>query len=543
MSWKRPLAIIPNGVPTDIFTPAPTPIVPGGAPVKLLFVGRIGDRRKGARYLFDAYRSLLARGLPVTLDVAGELGNAEPPPELPGLRYHGAVNFDELVQLYRACDVFVAPSTGQESFGIVLLEAMASAKPVVCSDIEGYRQVAVPNGAFLVPPADANVLAERLAEIVQLDPIARMRLGDVNRKAALGYDWDRLARPRARRVLRCDRGTRCGPRTFAVARQLRAERRLIRRSLETHRRWLAHALRVAVIAAIAVLLWLLIRKIDWTRLGRELAHATVWPLIVAALLNYVLLIGKAVSWRIMLAPNHRVSTARLVRYTIVAFAASVLAPARAGELLRVWLLKRRDGVPVADVAAVAIAEKLLDGVTMLVIVAPLHWLLPDLPAWVTRSILICAAVAVAAFVGLFVAVGRVEIDDSSSWFARFIAGMHVIRSGRRLVLVIGSLLIVWITDLLMIWLVAHAVGIELSLGGGLLILFTLNLTITAPSTPARVGALEVGVLAATRLLGIADEPAFALALLYHLLQIVPLIIVGLCLEWRLVLGKANPNDA
>jgi uncharacterized membrane protein YbhN (UPF0104 family) len=70
-----------------------------------------------------------------------------------------------------------------------------------------------------------------------------------------------------------------------------------------------------------------------------------------------------------------------------------------------------------------------------------------------------------------------------------------------------------------------------------LILFTLNLAITAPSTPAGVGALEVGVLLATRLLGIPDEPAAALALLYHGLQILPLLVVGLVLEWRLVLGK------
>jgi phosphatidylinositol alpha-mannosyltransferase len=195
VAWKRPLSIIPNGVPTDIFTPAPMRLTghDPNAPVKLLFVGRIGDRRKGARYLFDAYRSLLARGLKVTLDVAGELGQAEPPPELPGLRYHGAVNFDRLVQLYRDCDVFVAPSTGQESFGIVLLEAMSSAKPIVCSDIDGYRQVAIPDGAYLVPPTDSAALAERLAHVVQLDPAARRRLGDINRRAALRYDWDQLA--------------------------------------------------------------------------------------------------------------------------------------------------------------------------------------------------------------------------------------------------------------------------------------------------------------------------------------------------------------
>src|SRR5207249_6754557 len=130
------------------------------------------------------------RGVPVTLDVAGELGQAEPPPGLPGLRYHGAVGFDRLVQLYRDCDVFVAPSTGQESFGIVLLEAMASAKPIVCTDIDGYRQVATTDGSYLVPPSNARALEDRLADVVQLDPQVRIRLGELNRRAAEAYDWN-----------------------------------------------------------------------------------------------------------------------------------------------------------------------------------------------------------------------------------------------------------------------------------------------------------------------------------------------------------------
>jgi phosphatidylinositol alpha-mannosyltransferase len=193
-AWKRALQIVPNGVPTDIFTPAPTRLmVDRNAPVRLLFVGRIGDRRKGAPYLFEAYKQLRARGLNVTLDVAGELGQAEPPPELPGLTYHGAVGFDRLVQLYRDCDVFVAPSTGQESFGIVLLEAMSSAKPVVCSDIDGYRQVAVPEGSYLVPPTDVAALTDQLERVIKLGPVARMRQGELNRRAAMRYDWSHLA--------------------------------------------------------------------------------------------------------------------------------------------------------------------------------------------------------------------------------------------------------------------------------------------------------------------------------------------------------------
>jgi phosphatidylinositol alpha-mannosyltransferase len=210
-AWNRELAIIPNGVPTDIFTPPADHGHGHGygyghghdlahslghahpAPVRLLFVGRIGDARKGARYLFEAYAGLVARNLPVTLDVVGELGQADPPPELPGLTYHGAVKFEQLAEIYRACDVFVAPSTGQESFGIVLLEAMASAKPVVCSDIEGYRQVATTEGSTLVAPSDAQALEDALARVISTDAGTRRRLGQANRRHAEDYDYDRLA--------------------------------------------------------------------------------------------------------------------------------------------------------------------------------------------------------------------------------------------------------------------------------------------------------------------------------------------------------------
>ena len=89
--------------------------------------------------------------------------------------------------------------------------------------------------------------------------------------------------------------------------------------------------------------------------------------------------------------------------------------------------------------AVAIAEKLLDGVTMLILVAPLPWLLPGLPRWVASSIAICAGIAIAAFVVLSILVRTLEVTETSSWLKRFIAGMHVLQSGRRLALAMGAL--------------------------------------------------------------------------------------------------------
>ena len=307
-------------------------------------------------------------------------------------------------------------------------------------------------------------------------------------------------------------------------------------------RRLALVLRLVAIAAVGVLLWLFARELEWGKLGAALAGAKLWPLAVAAALNFACLYGKAACWRILLAPRHVVRTGRLFRYTIAAFATSVIAPARAGEVVRLWTLKRRDAVPLADSAAVAVGEKLLDGVSMLMLVAPIPWILPGLPAWVGEAIGLCSAIALAAMLVLFVLVGRVTVREDSSWLVRFIGGMHVVRDARRLVGALAVLIAVWLCDLGMVTLVLYAVGIDLPIAAGLLILFTTNLTIMVPSTPGQVGALEVGALAATKLLHVADEPALAFALLYHALQVFPLLVAGLVLEFPLVLGRERVPD-
>jgi hypothetical protein len=115
--------------------------------------------------------------------------------------------------------------------------------------------------------------------------------------------------------------------------------------------------------------------------------------------------------------------------------------------------------------------------------------------------------------------------------------MHVLRSPKRLLGSLAVLMLVWAADLGEVMAVLYAVDIHLSVPSGLLILFMLNLAITVPSTPAQAGALELGAVSALRVLHVGGEPAMAFALLYHALQILPLIAVGLIFEFRLVLGR------
>lgn len=195
VSFKEPMSIVPNGVDVEYFSPGP---LHAGREsdrkgvLRALFVGQWTDARKGLQVLLEAYRGLRARGVQITLEVVGQGDRRFPPPDIEGVTFHGRVSEAELRRQLRTCDVLVAPSTGQESFGIVLLEAMAVGKPVVCSNIEGYRQVATTEGAILPPPLDSAALAVALHQLAQ-DPARRRAMGHANRERALQYDWNLLA--------------------------------------------------------------------------------------------------------------------------------------------------------------------------------------------------------------------------------------------------------------------------------------------------------------------------------------------------------------
>ena len=279
--------------------------------------------------------------------------------------------------------------------------------------------------------------------------------------------------------------------------------------------------RLAIIAAVVIGIVVMLRGLAIPQLADAVANARLWPVVVASVIAIAVYALKAVAWRIMLAPQFQLSLPRLVRYTIVAFAASAIAPARAGEIVRVWLLKRRDGVDAATSVAVATSEKALDVFSLLVVAAPLPWLLP-LPAWVKHGMCAIAGIAVACVAVAIVGSSRIR---PTCWLGRFLAALE--RRPRQLVMVFVVLMFGWLIDL----------------GAVLLVLFIVNIAIALPSTPAQLGTLELGaVIPLVDILHVAKEPAIAFALIYHATQILPTLVLGIALEWRLVLGRAERRD-
>lgn len=189
--------IIPNGVDLDRYTGAePYENLRDGT-LNILFVGRL-EERKGLIHLLKAYNRLRKRKVDARLLVCGAGPKLREYKRFVGLRgirdveFLGRVSDKEKVRYFASADIFCAPNTGQESFGIVLLEAMAAGVPIVASDIHGFKRVVERNvQGLLVEPRNPRALAAALYTLAR-DPDLRHEMGDAGRARAPEFSWDRV---------------------------------------------------------------------------------------------------------------------------------------------------------------------------------------------------------------------------------------------------------------------------------------------------------------------------------------------------------------
>ena len=191
--------IIPNGIDLELFSPDVSPISEFcDGKLNILFVGRL-EKQKGVNYLIKAYRQVRREVPNSRLIIVGPgtrlRGKYEKEILRSGLKdviFVGGKPQSELPQYYKTADVFCAPATGLESFGIVLLEAMAMGKPIVATNIEGYNSV-LTHGVegLLVPPQNEAVLARALVSLLTNESL-RQEMAVRARLKAMEYSWEHI---------------------------------------------------------------------------------------------------------------------------------------------------------------------------------------------------------------------------------------------------------------------------------------------------------------------------------------------------------------
>lgn len=308
---------------------------------------------------------------------------------------------------------------------------------------------------------------------------------------------------------------------------------------------------MVVLAVAAVLVAVFLRNVDFWRVLREIGRARPEWLALSLASMFVNLAIRAFRWQYLLDPLGKVRFASAFRATAVGFAANTVLPARAGEVIRPYFLARHEHMSATGAFATIILERLLDIVTVLVLLASYIFVFdedlsltnPVAVTWLTWIGVIAAAGALGALVILFILAGdparlgrAIErlarvIPSFAGMLARiaekFARGLGAIRHPNRLLIALLWSFPLWLSIVVGIWAVAVAFQLAVPFTGSFLIVALLVLGVAVP-TPGAIGgfhaAFRYGV---TAFFGAPDDAAVGAAIVLHVLSIGPSLLLGL----------------
>lgn len=285
------------------------------------------------------------------------------------------------------------------------------------------------------------------------------------------------------------------------------------------------ALRVAITLAILALCVLAAWRLDWRGAAAAIADAHWGWLALAAAINFPFALLQSYRWQIFIRPAGGAPLLSLFRYLLASRAASNLLPARAGELLRIYLPRVRDGLPVATLTSVLVVERFFDAAGLATVSVPILFLL-EAPSWVQTGLYVLfggAAVGIGVAIVLAVRGSR----QRSSLLDRIALSAEALRDPKTALWLYLVTVGCWTTEAVMSLVTLAAARLAAAPGVAILVLLAVNIGQLLQVTPGNVGPFEAAALIALAAVGIKGPRALAMAVLYHLVQFLPVTLAGL----------------
>lgn len=294
-------------------------------------------------------------------------------------------------------------------------------------------------------------------------------------------------------------------------------------------------------------LFIVLRGIDYGQVIDALKSVSLPHLLLAMVWLLATFSVMALRWRYLLLPVKAVKVGPLLVMIIIGYFFNSILPARAGEVVRAYLLGRRENCSAVTVLATVALEKVLDGLTLLLFLA-LSLLLIPAPPWV-RSIgylaalifLGCLIVLLALTywsepaMGLLATILRPLGSTKErvvGWARAFAQGLESLRQPRTALIAVLLSLLVWAGAALMFGYGLLSFGIHLSVGAVIFITAVVNLGLVIPASPGYLGTYQLLIVAALAVFAVDRNLALAFALLFHASQFLFNTSIGLALFWR-----------
>ncbi len=553
--------IIPNGV--DIEAAPLGPKAPSDE-LRLLFVGR-AEERKGLPVLLAAFQALVEH-VPSRLTVVGA-----DPEEIsrrvsdPDLMHHidvlGKVSDSILWRQLGEADLLCAPSLAGESFGMVLIEAMAAGTGVVASAIAGYSDV-VTNGVdgILVPPADPQALAEEL-QLLAHEPERIRAMGEAGRRSAARYAWPRIADEVTEvyeRAIEPAPAAIWPPEAYArrsgMVRIDGGPKRPAKRlpSLEPA----AHdtggrGKRVARKAGVAIagvlglgLTALAARRIGVDQVASNIIDSDFKWVLIACLLMVAAMFARAASWVAIARaalPRYHVRRRDVTSATMIGVLMSATLPARLGEPARAMVLSRHVGrirqtFPV--LIGTLVSQTALN-ILALVLLGGIIVSTTDLFQASTQKLFLVSTAPLLVLLAVLMAPSVVKVNGQGR-IARAIQavrgalqqarkGLTVFRDPRKGTFAAVAQLFAWFLQLLACWALFAALGLDhqVAIGAAAACLFAVNVTAVVPATPSNIGIFQLAIISVLHQgFGINAADALAYGVILQAVEIATAVALG-----------------
>jgi uncharacterized membrane protein YbhN (UPF0104 family) len=299
--------------------------------------------------------------------------------------------------------------------------------------------------------------------------------------------------------------------------------------MPTPRRRVAVALARGLVGVAAVAF--VAHHLSWREVWGALRKARVALLVAVVAINGLMLTLRAARLQVLLSPA-RASLGSLFRAVVASSALNNVFPLRAGDVARLYMLESCAGIEKSAAMAIAVVEKLLEVVVLAALALVATCFAPN-QSWVLGTGAAALGVAVASLVVLRrMADGRRLPGFLRAAAARIAPGMAVLRSSEATAETLGASLAAWSCEIAMIILCARAIDLHVPLVLAVVVLLGINLAMAVPALPANAGTFESAAAVVLVFARVAKPKAVAFALLYHLVQVVPVTLAGLGLLAR-----------
>jgi hypothetical protein len=293
----------------------------------------------------------------------------------------------------------------------------------------------------------------------------------------------------------------------------------------------------------AICLAIALNGLDLQNFWAIVRQANYWWLIPGVAVYFVAVWARTWRWQVLMRHIREVPIARLFPVVVIGYMGNNVYPARAGEVLRSYVLKRREGVPISASLATVVLERIFDGLVMLLFVFVTLPFAP-LPPIYTTIVSIFSALFLAAL-ALFLAlaarparIGRLYarlVDRLAperlrpqihGLFDRFVEGLQSLRSPRELLMIFVTTVLIWLTETGKYWFVMHAFPFEVSFLVLMLMTAVVNLFTTLPSTPGYIGTFHVPGIAVLMAFGVGQAVATGYTVVLHVALWLPITALG-----------------